>query len=80
MSDFHHDNDAKLLVMAGQIADFYKSHPLDEAATEIAGHINKFWTPGMREDFLNAAQGQKLEPPALEAARAQVRRRKAEAF
>jgi formate dehydrogenase subunit delta len=80
MSEIEHDTEGKLLRMARQIADFYNSYD-DSAATEaIAGHINKFWTPKMREEFLVAATGRRLEPPALEAARALVKRRKAEAF
>jgi formate dehydrogenase subunit delta len=80
MSEIAHDTEAKLLRMARQIADFYNSYGDDEATQAIAGHINKFWTPKMREEFLVAATGRTLDPPALEAARALVRRRKAEAF
>ncbi|MCW2317399.1 formate dehydrogenase subunit delta [Rhodoblastus acidophilus] len=79
MSEIAHDSSAKLLTMAGQIADFYKSSGAT-APEAIAGHINKFWTPKMREDFLAAASDRTLEPPALEAAKGLVRRRKAEAF
>jgi formate dehydrogenase subunit delta len=79
MSEIEHDTGGKLLRMAGQIADFYKNSG-DKAAEAIATHINKFWTPKMREDFLTAAVGRTLEPPALEAARGLVKRRKAEAF
>jgi formate dehydrogenase subunit delta len=80
MSEIEHDSEAKLLRMATQIADFYKSYGDAKATEAIAGHINKFWTPKMREDFLAAAMGRTLEPPPLEAARALVKRRKAEAF
>lgn len=54
MSDIHHDNAAKLARMAGQIADFYRAYPQETAVEGIAAHINKFWTPRMRADFLAA--------------------------
>lgn len=79
MSEIAHDAEAKLLRMAHQIADAYKAYG-DTAPDAIASHINKFWTPKMREDFLCAATGRTLDPPPLEAARALVKRRKAEAF
>jgi formate dehydrogenase subunit delta len=79
MIEIAHDTDAKLLRMAGQIADYYKVYG-EKAPEAIAGHINKFWTPKMREEFLAAAIGRRLEPPGLEAARALVKRRKAEGF
>ena len=50
----HDDNLAKLLRMAGQIADFFKAYPEAEAVPAIADHINQFWTGRMREDFLAA--------------------------
>ncbi|MBB4197529.1 hypothetical protein CCR94_22310 [Rhodoblastus sphagnicola] len=78
MSEIAHDAQAKLLRMAGQIADNYNSCG-DKAPEAIASHINKFWTPNMREGFLAAASGCTLEPAALEAARALVKRRKADA-
>jgi len=79
MNEIAHDPAAKLLRMAVQIADYYKAYG-DKAPEAIAGHINKFWSPKMREDFLAAADGRTLEPSPLEAARALVKRRKAEAF
>ncbi len=51
-----HDNHAKLLRMALQIADFFRSYPQDEAARAIADHINQFWTPRMRADLAAGAQ------------------------
>jgi formate dehydrogenase subunit delta len=80
MSEIEHATESKLLRMAGQIADNYQSYGLETAAAAIAGHMNKFWTPKMRESFLASANGRQLEPAALEAARALVKRRKAEAF
>jgi formate dehydrogenase subunit delta len=73
----HADAKAKLLRMASEIADFFQSYPRDQAVDSVAGHINKFWTPKMREDFLAAAAepGQSL-PPLVSAAREKIKRRK----
>jgi formate dehydrogenase subunit delta len=73
----HDDNKAKLLRMAREIADFFHAYPHDQAVESIAGHINKFWTPKMREDFLAAAAEPGLNlPPLVSAAREKVKRRK----
>lgn len=53
-TDHHAENVAKLRRMAGQIADFFKAYPEEEAAASIADHINQFWTVRMRADFLTA--------------------------
>jgi formate dehydrogenase subunit delta len=54
----------KLARMAGQIADFFKSYPADQAVPAIAEHINHFWSRRMRGDFLAAfsADAQELHP------------------
>ena len=72
--DHHAENVAKLRRMAGQIADFFKSYPEEEAAASIADHINQFWSRRMREDFLAAftADSQELHP-LVRRALAQVR-------
>lgn len=54
------DNIAKLLRMAGQIADFFKAYPDAEAVPAIADHINQFWTARMRADF-RAAYGERAD-------------------
>lgn len=63
MSVIEHDNAAKLLRMAGQIADFWRAYPKAQAVEGISAHINKFWTPRMRTDFLAAygAQDSRLD-------------------
>jgi formate dehydrogenase subunit delta len=38
--------------MANQIAEFFKAYGEAEATEGIAEHINKFWEPRMRRDFL----------------------------
>jgi formate dehydrogenase subunit delta len=40
--------DAKLGVMANQIAAFFRAYPEPEACAGIAQHIKDFWTPAMR--------------------------------
>lgn len=50
--------------MANQIADFFKSYPDEQAVPAVADHINQFWSPRMREDFIAAfdAQSQSIQP------------------
>jgi len=42
----------KLVYMSNQIAAFFKSKPHEEGVAGIAEHINKFWDPRMRRQFL----------------------------
>jgi formate dehydrogenase subunit delta len=74
---FAHDNNAKLIRMAQEIADYFHAYPQERAVESIASHINHFWTPKMREDFLAAAEapGQTLTP-LLQAARSGIKRKK----
>jgi formate dehydrogenase subunit delta len=48
--------DEKLAYMANQIADFFRAQGEAKAIPAIADHINKFWDPVMREDFVRIAQ------------------------
>lgn len=74
MSEIEHDQAAKLLRMAGQIATFYRAYPESEAVAGIAAHINRFWSRRMREDFLSVfPQGDERLEPLLRAARGQIR-------
>ena len=45
-------NDQRLIVMARQIADFFRSYPEEKASRAVADHINQFWTRRMRDEFL----------------------------
>jgi formate dehydrogenase subunit delta len=75
----HADPAEKLIRMAHEIAEFFKSYPEDKAAASIANHINRYWTPKMREEFLAAAEEKgKLSPPPLDAARGAIKRKKHE--
>ena len=47
MSDTHNSLQ-KLVDMANQMADYFRSLPPEEASPEAADHIIKFWTPKMR--------------------------------
>lgn len=71
--------DAKLVVMANQIAAFFASQKHEEAVAGVAKHINDFWEPRMRRKFfaLVDAGGAGLKPLVIEAA-AKVRRPPAE--
>jgi formate dehydrogenase subunit delta len=42
----------KLAYMANQISDFFRAQGEAKAVPAIADHINKFWDPQMRKDFL----------------------------
>jgi formate dehydrogenase subunit delta len=37
--------------MSRQIAEFFRTLPPDEAAAQIADHINQFWSTSMRRDL-----------------------------
>ncbi len=39
----------KLVGMLNQIATFYRRRPPEEAASEVALHVEKFWEPRMRQ-------------------------------
>ncbi|MDB5569490.1 MAG: formate dehydrogenase delta subunit [Hyphomicrobiales bacterium] len=57
---------AKLVHMANQIADFFRSQPDEAAVAGIAEHIRSFWAPVMRRDMYAHvdAGGQGLDPLA----------------
>ena len=45
------NQDAKLVRMANQIAEFFKAYPKDQAEVGIHDHIVAFWTPKMRSQL-----------------------------
>ena len=59
----------KMVMMANQIATFFDSQPSGQAEG-VAGHINDFWEPRMRAQYLAhvEAGGAGLKPLAIEAA------------
>lgn len=60
----------KMVYMANQIATFFVSQPGTDQADRVAAHINDFWEPRMREQFLThvAAGGEGLSELSLKAA------------
>lgn len=61
------DNLDKLIRMANQIGSFFESMPdRDEGLAGIANHLQKFWTPSMRQTLLSAFEAKDLpNEPAL---------------
>lgn len=73
----HQDNGAKLIRMAQEIADYFHAYPPETASESIANHINHFWTPKMREEFLAAAnEPGRVLTPLLQAAKDGIKRKK----
>jgi formate dehydrogenase subunit delta len=64
----------KLVMMANQIATFFKTQPGVDQARQIAGHLNDFWDPRMRAALAAyaAAGGAGLDPLVI-AAMAEIR-------
>lgn len=61
----------KMIYMANQIATFFKSQPDADKAEKVAGHLNDFWDPRMRQQLLDhvARGGEGLDPVVIEAAK-----------
>ena len=58
----------KLVMMANQIAQFFRAYPHDEAVAGIASHIEAFWTPRMIGVLrANAGEAANLDPVVTEA-------------
>jgi len=60
----------RLVLMANQIATFFRSKPHEEGVAGVAEHINKFWEPRMRRQLFEMidAGGKGFQPLVLEAA------------
>jgi formate dehydrogenase subunit delta len=67
-----------LVTMANQIGSFFASYPdQEEASSEIASHLQRFWAPPMRRQLLEHIaqhQGEGLHPPVLAAIQANLAR------
>ena len=48
-----HSSQQKLVDMANQMADYFRTLPLDEGLPGAADHIKKFWTPKMRDRIIH---------------------------
>lgn len=46
----------KLVYMANQVAKFFAAQGEARAAAGVADHLQKFWDPDMRRDFLAEAK------------------------
>ncbi|MGY9045820.1 hypothetical protein P775_06920 [Puniceibacterium antarcticum] len=59
----------KMVMMANQIATYFKTQPGTDQAEHVADHINDFWEPRMRIQLSEhvASGGQGLSPLALDA-------------
>lgn len=63
-----HD-DSKLIRMATQMADFFRSQPDRPAPQAVAAHINDNWTPRMRQAFVALIRaGAQADPIVRDAA------------
>ena len=50
-----HESVEHLVQMANDIGNFFRAEPKrEEAIAGIAGHINRYWTPRMRQKILDA--------------------------
>ena len=64
----HYDT-TKLIRMAKQMADFFRSQPDEPPAQAVAAHINENWSPQMRKDFLDLIRaGAEADPIVRDAA------------
>lgn len=61
----------KLITMANQISTFFESQKGDDLAERVAAHLNDFWGPEMRADFVglvsDPSQAGRLHPLARDA-------------
>ena len=66
----HGTGPEKLVKMANQIGDFFKSYPETTAIEGVREHIAKFWNRKMRDEFFAYLdiQGDKALQPVVAAA------------
>jgi formate dehydrogenase subunit delta len=60
---------ADLVTMINQIADFFDAYPEQEAVSGVTEHLRKFWDPSMRSALLDARESlhDRLHPIARRA-------------
>ena len=63
----------KLIRMATQIAEFFRSQPDQPPELAVAGHINDFWTYRMRTDFLDLLRAGAEADPIVRATAPHIR-------
>ncbi|KGJ04743.1 formate dehydrogenase subunit delta [Paracoccus halophilus] len=66
------DNSDKLIRMAGQMADFFRSQPDRPAPEAVAEHINDSWTYRMRRDLIERIEAGAEADPIVRAAVAHI--------
>lgn len=61
----------KMVMMANQIAAFFRSQPGTDQAERVAAHLKDYWEPRMRQQLCDhvAAGGAGLDPLVMGAAR-----------
>ena len=61
----------KMVMMANQIATFFRSQPGTDQADRVAAYLKDYWEPRMRQQLRDhiAAGGEGLDPLVLGAAR-----------
>lgn len=61
----------KMVMMANQIAAFFRSQPGTDQAERVAAHLKDYWEPRMRQQLRDhvAAGGAGLDPLVMGAAR-----------
>ncbi|MAC82160.1 MAG: formate dehydrogenase [Rhodobacteraceae bacterium] len=59
----------KMVMMANQIATFFKTQPGENNAEKVADHINDFWEPRMRSMLISYVEsgGKGLDPMVIDA-------------
>lgn len=62
----------KLIRMAGQMADFFRSQPGQSAPQAVAAHINDSWTYRMRRELVERLQQDTGADPILRDAAAYI--------
>ena len=55
----------RLVLMANQIATFFRSKPHEEGVAGVAEHINKFWEPRMRRQLFEMIDAGGSAKPCL---------------
>ncbi|MEQ1756285.1 MAG: formate dehydrogenase subunit delta [Micropepsaceae bacterium] len=60
----------KLIMMANQIASFFRAQGEGAAPSAVADHLRKFWEPDMRRALVLALQtdGARMDPVVVRAA------------
>lgn len=59
----------KMIMMANQIATFFRTQPGEDQAQRVADHLNDFWEPRMRQQLAAHIEngGEGLDPLAVSA-------------